>query len=168
MEGPKIMSKDNPGSVCEALARVQSFLSEGRSDKAIEFLSRLGMGNPDLSNAYGVCLMRAGALDKAVEVYQNLCLNGSVCVKLNASTLHLANYATALLLKGNLSGCWAVLRQARDPSHPAVRRVQDAIQHWRRSLSWIQRLRMTLTDHPPGKPVDLGFEPGELMGSSES
>ncbi len=162
------MSKTNPASVDEAISRVQSLLSEGEPRKAIEFLVRTGMGNSDLRNAYGVCLLRAGELDKAVDVYQSLCLNGTICFKPNVSTLHLANYATALLLKGNRSGCLAALHQARDESHPAVRRVKDAIQRWRRSLTWMQRLRLVMSEHLPEKPVDLGTEPGELTNGANS
>jgi Flp pilus assembly protein TadD len=162
------MSKTNPASVDEAISRVQSLLSEGQVRKAIELLLRADMGNSELRNAYGVCLMRAGELDKAVDVYQSLCLNGTICLKPNVSTLHMANYAAALLLKGNLSGCLAALHQAPDQSHPAAHRVKDAIQRWRRSLTWMQRLRLVVFGHLPEKPVDLGTEPGNLTNGANS
>ena len=115
------MSKANPGSVSAALARVQSFLNERQPQKAIEFLMRTGMGNADLRNAYGVCLMRAGELDKALDVYQALCLSGTVCLKPNVPTLHRANYAAVLLRKGNLSGCrTACIRPPTSPTRPCV------------------------------------------------
>jgi hypothetical protein len=126
------------------------------------------MGNAELSNAYGVCLMRAGELDKAVDVFQGLCLSSSVCFKLDASALCLANYATALLLKGNVSGCVGVLRQARNQAHPAVRRLLDAIARWRSSLSWVERLRMVTSGRLLEKPVDLGREPGDVTDDSEA
>ena len=162
------MSKSNLGSTHEVLARVQSLLHEGQPNKAIELLSRCRMGNPELSNAYEFCLLRAGELDKAVDVYQGLCLNGSVCFKPGSSTLHLVNYATALLLKGNVSGCLAALHRAPDPSHPAAQRLLDAIQRWQRSLGWVQRLRMALASYRPAKPVELGFEPGQFANGTGS
>jgi len=154
------MSKGNPGNVRESLARVQSILDEGRPDRAAEYLLRIGMESAELRNAYGVCLMRAGKLEKAVEAYQTLCLNGSVCLKANVPTVHIANYATALLLTGNLAGCRAALRQVREPAHPAGVRLDKAIERWQQSLTWVQRMRLYLGGAVPEKPIDLGGAPG--------
>jgi Flp pilus assembly protein TadD len=156
------MSKANPGSTRESLAQVQSFLNEGQPERGIEYLLRIGTHNAELRNAYGVCLLRAGQIDKALELYQTLCLNGSICLKRDVPTLHMANYATALLCAGNLAGCQAALRQVRDPAHPAVTRIRDAIQRWRQSLTWLQRMRSCFGDRLAERPVELGFDLGDL------
>jgi hypothetical protein len=167
LKGIWTMSNANPGSVREALLRVEAFLHAGQPGKAIEFIVRCRVGSAELTNAYGVCLMRAGELDKAIDVFQGLCLSGSVCFKTNVSALHMANYATALLLKGNVSGGVGVLRQTRDQSHPAVRRLLSAVARWRGSLSWIERLRMVMSGRLQDKPVELGGEPGEVMDDAD-
>jgi hypothetical protein len=158
------MSKQNFKSNTEALARARELLDENRPKDAAELLQKGGLSNSTLANAYGVCLMRCGELDKALEVYRNLCMSTSVCVKRDARAEQLANYATALLLKRNLSGCVRALREIRDPSHVAAVRLQDAIHQWKRSLSWTQRVRLRLWDHVPSQPIELGFPPGDLDG----
>ena len=158
------MSKHNFKSLAEALARVQALLDENRPQDAAELLRRSGISNSTLSNAYGVCLMRCGELDKALDVYHNLCLSTSVCVKRDVPAEHMANYATALLLKRNVSGCRAVLQQIRESSNPAVVRLRSAIYQWEQSLSWAQRIRLKLLGRMPSRPIELPFPPGDLDG----
>lgn len=156
------MSKSNPASLQEALARIRALLDENRPKDAIELILRFGMSNAELRNAYGVCLMRAGELDKALEVYRGLCISDGVSLRMEAPTVQMVNYATVLLLKRNLSGCLSVLRHIQASSHPAAARLQTAIDRWKRSHTWFQRLRITLSDYAPATPIELDFPPGEV------
>lgn len=156
------MSKSNPASLQEALARIRALLEQNRPMDAIELIRKTGMSNAELRNAYGVCLMRAGELDKALEVYRGLCISDGVSLKSKAPVVHLVNYATALLLKRNVPGCLSVLRHIPNSSRPAAARLLSAIDRWRRSHTWFQRLKSALSDRVPATSIELDFPPGEL------
>ena len=67
----------NPETVSDVLALVQKLLDAAKPKNAIELIQRQGTRSAELTNAYGVALMRAGETAKALEVYRNLCINES-------------------------------------------------------------------------------------------
>ena len=153
----------NPEKVSDVLAEIQKLFDTGRSKDAAELIRRFGTRSPAVGNAYGVALMRSGAADKAVEVYRNLVLSESgVCLRSDVPTLFKTNFATALLLATNVSGCLSVLREINDVQNPEVIRLREAIAQWKRTLSWWQRLWLKIAGEAPGKTVHLGFSPGRL------
>jgi hypothetical protein len=154
----------NPEKVSDVLALVQTLLDVGKPKEAVELLRKYGMGSSELSNAYGVALMRAGEAVKAVEVYRRVCLDVSgVCLKAKLPTVLKANYATALLLAKNVSGCLVLLREIAQEQDPYMQKLRAAIDRWRRSLSWWERLAFDWYGADPDKPVPLDFQPGELV-----
>ncbi|HUU99297.1 MAG TPA: hypothetical protein VM487_26490 [Phycisphaerae bacterium] len=158
----------NPEKVSEVLALVQKLLDAGKPKEAVELIRRFGTGSPEVSNAYGVSLMRAGEIAKAIEVYRNLVISESgVCLKINAPTLFKTNFATALLLAKNVSGCLSVLQEINDEQNAAVMRLRAAITRWRQSLTWWQRLWFELSGEAPDQAVPLDFQPGELFDTRE-
>lgn len=153
----------NPETNDELLLRVDALLEEGKVEEAIRMLRGRGLDAPALRNAMGVCLMRAGKPQAAVEVYRDLLvIPGGVSLKLDAPLLHKVNYATALLLAGNVSGCRTILDDLRNDGHPSVARLRAAIAAWRRTLGVFERLRCALLGEAP-RPVTLDFPPGEVL-----
>ncbi|MBU0637966.1 MAG: hypothetical protein KKB50_03810 [Planctomycetes bacterium] len=153
----------NPEKVSDVLALVQKLLDAAKLKDAAELIREFGTSSAELSNMYGVALMRAGETAKAVEVYRGLCLNESgFCLKQDLPTTVKANYATALLLAKNVSGCQATLREIAEQNDPYVLKLRAAIDRWRRSLGWWKRLAFDWYGAEPDGPVPLDFPPGEL------
>lgn len=71
------------------------------------------------------------------------------------------NFATALLLDGNLSGCLLILDEMDAEKDPAVQQLRAAINNWRRGLSIWQKLMLFCGDKPKA-PVQLDYLPGHL------
>ncbi|HUU82801.1 MAG TPA: hypothetical protein VM243_04775 [Phycisphaerae bacterium] len=158
----------NPDKVSDALALVQTLLDAGKPKEAIELVRRFGTSSPEMSNVYGVALLRAGEAAKAVEFYRGICLSTcSACLKADLPTVFKTNYATALLLVKNVAGCLAILQELAQEQNPYVQKLRAAIDRWRRSLGWWKRLAFDLYGAEPDKPVSLDFPPGELMLTRE-
>lgn len=155
------MNKSNPSTLERALAQVRDLLEQNKPGEAIELIKQYGSKNEAIRNAYGVCLMRIGEHGKALEVYRGLCISQGVCLRPDAPVVHLVNYATALLLLQNVAGCIDILRQIPASSHPGATRVQSAIDRWRKSLSFWQRLGL-LCGVEPGTAIQLNYPPGVL------
>lgn len=156
----------NPEKVTDVLALVHTLLDVGKAGEAVELMRKYGTESSELSNAYGVALMRAGETAKALAFYRRICLYpDSVCFKDNLPTMLRVNYATALLLEGNVSGCLGALTEVGQEQDPYVRRLRSAIGRWRRSLGWWKRLEFILYGAEPDRPVPLDFPPGDLDGT---
>ncbi len=163
-KGCDSMAQRNAKSTGEALDRVRDLLNQNRAEEAADSVVRFGLGNIELINAYGVCLIRAGHVDKALETYRNLCLDSNgVTLKANVPSVPVANFATALLLKGNVRGCLETLAHVRDGADPPITRVREAVERWKRSLGVLQRAKVAMFGEVPAGSVSLGFPPGELM-----
>ncbi|MBN2562634.1 MAG: hypothetical protein JXQ75_17045 [Phycisphaerae bacterium] len=158
----------NPEKVSDVLALVQKLLDVGKPKEAVELVRKYGASSPELRNAHGVALMRSGETAKAIEVYRSLCLNESgFCLKQDLPTTFKTNFATALLLANNVSGCLALLREIAQEQDPYMQKLRAAIDCWRRSLGWWKRLAFVLCGTEPDKPVSLDFQPGELVMKRE-
>jgi hypothetical protein len=106
--------------------------------------------------------MRLGNVKVAVDVYRGLVLSsGGLILRQDVPVVYKTNYATALLLSGNVSGCQRVLNEVNDQSSPPVQRLRDAIHGWVKGMSFWQRLNWW-TGGTPTHPVVLNFPPGEL------
>lgn len=156
------MSRSNPVTLEQALTQVRDLLDNDRPRDAIDLIAKFGANNSELRNAYGVCLMRAEEYEKALDVYRNLCVGQGVALKSDAPVVHLVNYATALLLQQNVEGCLDILQKLRPLSHSAAIRLQTAVDRWRQSLPWWQRLGMKIGAIEPNVKVKLDFPPGGL------
>lgn len=158
----------NPEKVSDVLAMVQKLLDVGKSKEAAELVRKFKSGAPQLSDAYGVALMRSGEAARAVEAYRDLCINLSgFALKPNLPTSFKTNYATALLLARNVSGCLDLLTEIDEEQNPYVQKLRAAIDRWRRSLRWWKRLAFDLYGVEPKTPVALDFQPGELTVTRE-
>jgi hypothetical protein len=144
------------------LERAESLLLEGQPQKALDILNRAGPPAPRLTNAVGVCLLRLGKAERAVDVFRGLVLvPGTICLRRDAAPEHKSNFAAALLAAGNVAGGLRALEEIGDEDRPAVRRLRDAVRRWREGLSFWQRLRWYLGSDPP-QAVLLDGDLGEL------
>jgi hypothetical protein len=153
---------DNGAMNNGVLAKARSTLDQGDWPEALELLRRQKNRTPDLQNAYGVCLMRAGETEHAVEVFRGLTLHrDGLSILADAPVVYKTNFATALLLAGNPAGCMATLNEIGDEGNPSVMRLRRAIADWKRSMSPFRRLLLALNGLPSNRKVPLPFPPGE-------
>lgn len=147
----------------KTLTQVRALLEQGKVAEARNLLMRVPSRSPAQQNALGVCLMRMGESTKAIELYRNMVLTeGGVCFRSDAPPVTMLNFATALLLSGNIYGSLAMLEEAKSVNGHGAARIRDAIKAWKRSLSPLRRLQLVLTGPPRDARVTLGFPPGEL------
>ncbi|MBN1510524.1 MAG: tetratricopeptide repeat protein [Phycisphaerae bacterium] len=154
---------ENAQNPAVLLDRVRQLLDEGNPEKAMDVLRRIGSDSPVIRNAYAVCLMRMGETEKAVGVYRRLLLpDGGVVLRGDAPALFKTNYATALLMENNITGCIEILNDMKDEQDPSVERLRDAITRWKKSVAWWRRLLAAHCGMSTSRPVTLDFAPGEI------
>jgi hypothetical protein len=155
-------SQSPPPDIAGLLSQIDRHLQEGKSEKALDVIARVGMKSPWLANAAGVCQLRRGNTAVAVEVFRGLVLaSGGIVLRDDVPVVFKTNYAAALLASDNLAGCLSVLARLCDDDHPAVRRLRAAIQHWKSGLTLWQKLQWHLGGHPP-RPLAPDFPLGDL------
>jgi hypothetical protein len=109
-----------------------------------------------------VCLLRLGNAQRAIELFRGLVLGpGGLVLRRDVPTAFKTNFATALLMDGNVAGCTSVLASLREEDHPAVRKLRAAVRRWQEAMSLWERVCWHFGS-PPNRPVELGFEPGDL------
>ena len=145
------------------LQRVQRLIHQGNYNAALESAFHPG---PDLQmrNAKGVCLLRLGRAQEAITLYREMLYkSGCSWIRPELPTIYKLNFATALLLAANPSGCAEILRETMDESHPGVQRLRACIRQWKLSLTFWQRLNwMCGWTSEENSHIPLDFEPGLL------
>ena len=160
----QIRAKWKPGSPTagslELLAKVATSLDAGHPQKALELLQRSKVRSPWVTNAMGVCLLRLGDTTRATEMFKGLAVTSGVCFRTDVPAVFLTNFATALLMAHNISGCVSALGAVREHQDPSVQRLRGAIHQWKAGLSLWQKICRYWGDRPA--PIELGFPPGEI------
>lgn len=146
-----------------AIQRACTLIKKEEYAGAANLLAAAGR-DPQTRNAQAVCLMRAGRVDAAVDVYRSFILiHGSLLERNDVSVVYKRNFATALLLKGLPSGALAVLKAAGEPDHPVAIQIRAAIKRWEKSLSWFKRMDWKFNAiEPRNCTVPIDFQPGEF------
>ena len=146
---------------------IHQAIAAERYEKALKLATSAGH-IPDVRNAKGVCLLRLGRFEEAVAVYRELVVNpGTTSMRPGVPTVYKTNFATALLLAGNVSGCQQTLDEMAEEQHPTVQRLRTAIQRWQKSLSLWQKINWRVGGIEPGnRPATIDFTPGELVSES--
>ncbi|MCC9606022.1 hypothetical protein LOC68_19975 [Blastopirellula sp. JC732] len=155
-----------PDPVDDVIFQVADLLKMGRADKALHLL-RPSKRHHDfrLINARGVCQMRLGLIDASVNTYRTLALEPvglSLAVRHNLPNAYKTNLATALLLKGDVTGGEQILDEIDDQDYPMIEKLRDVIAAWRQELTLWEKIEDQLgvaTFHS----VSLPFKPGELV-----
>jgi hypothetical protein len=148
--------------VANLLERAKSLLQEQCPEQALGLLDSTRLKSPWLINAKGVCLLRLGKAEQAVELFKGLAgASGVYILKFDAPITFKTNYATALLAANDLKRCLHVLHEIGKEDNPTVTQLRSAIQQWKRSLSLWQKIGWYLGEYPQ-RPVTLNFLLGEL------
>ena len=131
---------------------------------AIVCLKRLPHLDPSAQNTLGVCLLRAGRITEAIEVYRRLTLvTGTVIFRSETPDVWKRNFATGVLLSGSPSGALSILEETRDHETLIETRLRVAILDWQKSLPWWRRVDWLLNRiEPKNCSVPLNFEYGEF------
>lgn len=156
-----VRQDSRPPEVSELLTKVAAALDAGHPRKALELLQRWKVKSPWVTNAMAVCMMRLEDAPRAVQLLKGLVITSGVCFRSDVPAVFLTNFATALLLTNNVSGCKDALGAVPDPRDPGVQRLRSAIRRWWSELSFWQKLRWYWGD-TLDRPVPLDFPPGEI------
>jgi hypothetical protein len=141
------------------LEKAEDLLRTGKPKEALEQLYHSRSGANALANARAVCLLRLGHAKEALNLLRPLVVS-QVDLRHDAPLALKVNFATALLLDNNVSGCVRALDEIGD-DNDAVRQLRAAINNWRGKLSLWQKMRYAMGAELE-VPVQLDFEPGIL------
>lgn len=155
-----VMLPKSPEAV-ELLNKVEVLLREEQTQKALDLIRRSRVSSDWVTNAVGVCLLRLGQVQPAVDVLRGLVLAVGVHLKPDAPAVFKTNFATALLLADNVSGCLSALADVNDEQNPTVQRLRAAVRGWKEGLTFWQKVQWYMGGHPARK-VELAFTPGDL------
>ncbi len=146
----------------DLIKRANNLLEERLADEAFELLREVRDDSTAVQNARAVCLMRLGRAGEAARILSGLLFRpGTVAARPDAPRKLKLNYATCMLLTGNVAGALAMLDQVEGES-PSADRLRAAIRAWRKGRPIWSRLAMGLGILPYDTPVPLDFPPGEL------
>ena len=143
--------------------RAMHFVQAGQYEKALATLDAES-STPQVRNARGVCLLRLGRYEKALQLFRSLALEGSgEKVRSDLPTVFLTNLATALLLAGRPSSCLTLLNEIDNESHRAVIALRKEIQQWQAALTFSERLNWWFGRlDPPHCRIAIHFLPGDF------
>jgi hypothetical protein len=151
-----------PDDVRKLLAEVESLLEAGQADRALQLLSRTKVKSSWLANAAGVCRLRQGRPDEALDIFRPLVLKPvGATLQEEAPFVFKINYAVALLSAGNFPRFLTVWPCIRNENHPTVTRIHEALARGKQSLSPWQKL-LWYTGLKMSYPVRLEFPLGDL------
>jgi hypothetical protein len=152
---------DHKATTCDPVENVRELLRSGQPEQALARVERCGQSGEWMKNARGVCLMRMGRIDAALETLRDLVFRGLVCIPSDVPGLYKANYATVLLMKGYTQQAMEIIRGLDPQEHPYIARLNEAIAEWKRGLNLFQRFLCLITCYP-SRPVELKFGPGDI------
>src|SRR5262249_51595959 len=151
-----------PPAVVDLLGEVSKLLGEGQTERALDVAARARVPSAWVTNALGVCRLRLRNPRLAVDLFRGLVLGGGVVPRQDVPAVFKTNYATALLLSGNIAGGLRALDEVRDEQCPAVGRLREAVRRWERNLTFWQRVNWWLGGEPD-RLLTLDFPPGDLQ-----
>ena len=144
------------------LDRVRALLNEGTPDAALQLIGTGRDEPPAVKNAHAVCLLRLGQAEPAIRLLRQLVLPNEVfSIPPDIPDTYKLNFATALLMEGNIDGCLNALSALKNRDHPTAKKLRAALDRWRKGLSFGQRFKLSMGS-VPDVPIALGFPPGEL------
>jgi WD40 repeat protein len=143
------------------LRQVEQKLADGKVSEAFELFKKHSHLSVYDANARGVCLLRLGRVEEAIQQFRKLTLSGIRLIP-DVPLEFKTNLATALLLSCNVQGCHSLLDEIQYEQHPSVQRLRMAIQQWKASLGLRDRLRW-FWGCTISRSITLDFPVGELL-----
>ena len=150
-----------PLDISAVLHSVDALLKTKQYSQAVAVLQAARSNSPEIRNAEGVCRMRMGEHERAVQIFRGLVVYG-VNLRTDVPLAFKTNFACALLAAGNLEGCESTLSDIKrqNETNDMVVYLRESIQRWRATLSFGDKLKMLVGVR---KPVPLHFELGEIV-----
>jgi hypothetical protein len=135
----------------------------GRCEKALGLLRKAAGRDDRIVNAIGVCLLRLGRYDEAIELFRRLVLAPGCTWMRPVPIAYKTNYATALLLGRHPAGCVDILGELACEENPTVQALRSAIKRWESQLSFWQRLNWRFGQiEPRNCQVSIDVTPGDF------
>ncbi len=151
----------NENTSQNTITYIQKLLASNEIEKALHYIDRKGSPTPELRNALGVCLMRLGESEKAVNILRELVFQKYLSIPRETPPLFQANYATALLMKCYNQMAIEIIETLSPSDHPYIALLHDAVAQWRNTLPLHRRFLSKLGLHPNTRIV-LNFPPGQI------
>ena len=145
----------------EPLAHIKQLLDSNEYEKAVLYIQKQGANNPEMKNALGVCLMRLGRVEYALEVLRDLVFQKFISIPRDTPPLYQANYATALLLKRYNLMAIEIIQNLPVSSHPYIEELRLCLDQWRFQLPLYRRILCSVKIFP-SSAVELTMPPGSL------
>ncbi len=144
------------------LQHIRELLDHDRAGDALNFILRSRDDSPEMENARGVCLLRLGRFDEAIEVLQDVTYQGLPGIPPHTPVLFQVNFAVAMLRANrDKGGALMISDRLQGSEHPEAARLKAAVRRWRESLGPLGRLRCRLGLYP-AKPVPLDERAGAV------
>jgi hypothetical protein len=145
------------------LDQARQLLDAGKPQEAFDLINAKGSGGAAFKNIRGVCLMRLGQPALAVRSFRSIALDANgITLRTDVPVGYKTNFATALLLEGNILGCQSALDEIRDEDDSGVRQLREVIRRWVSTMPFFKRLAWKAgiqPDHPLTVDFDLGVLP---------
>lgn len=145
----------------DTITYIQKLLASNEIEKAFHYIDRKGDRTPELRNALGVCLMRLGETEKAVNILRELVFQKYLSIPRGTPPLFQANYATALLMKRYNQMGIEIIKTLSPSGHPYIAQLHDAVAQWRKDLPLYRKFLSKLGLYPNTRIV-LNFPPGQI------
>lgn len=148
-------------SSAERLTIVKQLLDQDKPHEARKLLT--GARSPAETNALGVCLLRLGKHQEAIQLFRGLVLpNGGVLTSNDVPASYRLNFASALLADGNYDGFLSLLNGVEPYDHAEVKRLRDTHAQWLQTISFGRKLLWQLGILEPSSWPTLPVPAGTL------
>jgi WD40 repeat protein len=152
-----VLATVNSNASQAIFAEVRQKLTINQPSQALSLLETISDKGSYEYNAIAVCHLRLGNYQRAIDVLRNIIfVANSISMRNDVPTLCKVNFATALLMQGNIDGCENMLASLEQYQHPIAIRLKAAITKWQNSLSFWEKIGLRRS---VGKPV-IDFAPG--------
>jgi len=148
-------------TVEDKVTHVRQLLASNQAENAILFIEKTGIQSPDMRNALGVCLMRLGKVEKALNILQELVFQKFLSIPKGTPAIYQANYATVLLLKNYNQMAIEIIKGLSPADHPYIAQLHASVAQWKKQLPVFHKFRCMLGLYPD-TPVTLSMEPGDI------
>jgi Flp pilus assembly protein TadD len=110
-------------------------LNRGDIESAAAQLEEQNSSDNTLRNLLAVCNLRLGEAQQALDLLRPMIFpDGGFLPKESADPAWIVNFATALILRGDVEAARSTLSRLKDPAHPGAVRLHSAIETWEKSL----------------------------------
>jgi hypothetical protein len=148
--------------VIELLKKADAALQAGKTKHALDIIVRSHHQSLWAMNAMGVCQLRLGNKEEAIDIFRRIALNsGTLALRKDVPTAFKINFATALLADHKVNGCLDILSEIQNDAHPAIQQLRAAIQDWKNHFNLWDRIDWFFAGEP-SRPLTLDWPLGEL------